>query len=171
MSHCCITTPFTVMAACFKAESTSGDLQGVCLHLSELLITCCKSKNYTSSLKRSGPVLKASFWGWWYSWTQHLESLSSTNESDEKQMSAPPLPPPPPPPSSPLQCTPPASPAAGPACVYSGQNELLATARFAASTLTFDPYSEGSAEFTKVLWTLQQPDLLLISRTSDIMTW
>lgn len=28
-------------------------------------------------------------------------------------------------------------------CVYSGQDELLATARSAASTLTFDPYSEG----------------------------
>lgn len=28
-------------------------------------------------------------------------------------------------------------------CVYSGQDELLATARSAASTPTFDPYSKG----------------------------
>lgn len=52
----------------------------VCLRLSKLLITRRKSKNYTSSLKYSGPVVKGSVWGWWYSWAQHLESLSSTNE-------------------------------------------------------------------------------------------
>lgn len=54
--------------------------------------------------------------------------------SDEKQMSAPPA-------SSPHP--PSASPAAGAGCVYPGQDELLATARSAASTLTPDPYSEG----------------------------
>lgn len=51
--------------------------------------------------------------------------------SDEKQMSAPP----------PL--SPSAGPAAGPGCVYPGQDELLATARSIASTLTLDPYSKG----------------------------
>lgn len=119
---------------------------GVCLHLSKLLITRHKSKNYTSSLKCTGPVFKGSIWGWWCSWAQHLESLSSTTEVWWKTNVST---------SPPLHCTPSESPAAGPGCVYSGQDELLATARSTASTLTFDPYSEGQGSSQSLLWILQ----------------
>lgn len=42
---------------------TSGDLRGICLHLSKLLITCRKSENYGTSLKHCGAVVKGSVWG------------------------------------------------------------------------------------------------------------
>lgn len=47
--HHRITTPFMVMGV------DLGGGGGVCLSLSKLLITRRKSKNYTSSLKYSGP--------------------------------------------------------------------------------------------------------------------
>lgn len=57
----CIPAPF--MAIAVGSGRTSGDLPGVCLHLWKLLITCCKSENYSTSLKLSGTVVKGSVWG------------------------------------------------------------------------------------------------------------
>lgn len=52
----------------------------------------CKSKNYTSSWKCLGPVVKGSVRGWWYSRAQHLESLRGTNELWWKTNVTPPPP-------------------------------------------------------------------------------
>lgn len=50
------------MAIAVGSGRTSGDLPGVCLNLWKLLITCCKSENYSTSLKCSGAVVKGSVW-------------------------------------------------------------------------------------------------------------
>lgn len=127
---------------------------GLCLHLSKLLITCRKSENYNTSLKCSCAVVKGSVWGWWYSWAQHLESLSSaskrwlkTNVSTTRH---PPKHPPTTRTNTPLfQCNSSLSPAAAPDSVYSGRDQLLATARIHSQHTDFCPIFRRSEKFMK----------------------
>lgn len=65
-----------------------------------------------------------------------------------------------------------ASPAAGPACVYPGQDELLATARSSARVLTSDPYSTGqesSPSFVNPVTVISLPTTYTMTTVQQIL--
>lgn len=151
MSFCCISAPFMVIAM------GSGELQVTfrvrfLLHLLKLLITFCKSEYYSTSLRLPDAVVKGFVWGWWYSWARHLESLSSTSERWLKTNVSTTTHHPPNTPNHAHQHTP--FPmqfflrsVAAPDSVFSGQDQLLASARTLSQHTDFWPIFRGSEKF------------------------
>lgn len=152
------------MAIAVGSGRTSGDLPGVCLNLWKLLITCCKSENYSTSLKCSGAVVKGSVW-------RLMIQLSTTPGIPQQQWALiknkcqhhhPPSSPHPPTTHHPTTCT--NTPvfqciyslslAAPPDSVYSGQDQLSATARIHSQQTDFWPIFPRSEKF-RVLWILK----------------